>query len=347
MNRNAVAISSSVLFVIFAAMFVLIPAPYVTWRPGTPVDVLSESEGRPVIAVTGVETHDTSGQLLMTLVSTSQVDANVSLPEAMMAYFADGADAMPRDLIYPPGKSDDEITQEAVASMDTSRNNAIVAALRASGIPVTERPMVSSVIVNGPSGDLLKPGDLILQVNGTATDTTTAVMEAIAEVRVGSVVTVKVLREGREHQVNITTIASSQDPARAIAGISVATGYEYAPKVTYGVSDDIVGPSAGLVFALGIYDKVTAGNLIGDTVVAGTGEIDPSGQVRAIGGIREKMTGAQEAGAKIFLLPQDNCEAVGNFETTMRLVPVSTLRDAIAALQYIQEGNEAEVPTCE
>lgn len=347
MNRNAVAISSSVLFVIFAAILVLSPAPYVTWRPGTPVDVLGETETGQVIEVTGAKTQETSGQLLMTLVSTSKVSASVSLPEAMMVYFAPGADAMPRDLIYPPGKSDDEITQEAVASMDSSRDNAIVAALRAAGIPVTEHPMVSSVVVNSPAGDVLKPGDLITQVNATPTDTVSDVADAIGKVKVGSVVALKILRAGKEQEVNVSTVASSQDASRAIVGIGLDVGYEYSPKVTYGISDDVVGPSAGLVFALGIYDKVTSGKLVGNLTVAGTGEIDPSGQVRAIGGIQEKMTGAEQAGATVFLLPRDNCESVGQFKTEMRLVPVSTLRDAIAALQYIQEGNEAEVPTCE
>ncbi|WP_296137786.1 PDZ domain-containing protein [uncultured Tessaracoccus sp.] len=347
MNRNAVAISSSVLFVLLAAVLVLVPAPYVTWRPGEPVDVLATTDDQPVIAVEGVETHEVTGKLFMTLVSTSKADATVSLPEAMFVYYATGSDAMPRDLIYPPGKSEEEITREAVASMDTSRNNAIVAALRAAGIPVTERPMISSVVVSGPAGGILEPGDLILEVNGKPVDSTTAVADAVGATQVGSVVEFRVLRGGAERRLDVSTTPSSQDPARAIIGAGLSVGYEYGPRVTYGVSEEIVGPSAGLVFALGIYDKVTPGPLLGDLSVAGTGEIDPSGQVRAIGGIQEKLTGAQDAGATVFLLPRDNCEDVSDFTTDMRLVPVSTLRDAIAAVQYIQEGNEAEVSTCE
>lgn len=346
MNRNAVAIASSLLFVLLAAIVVLVPAPYVTWKPGTPVDVLAETADGPVIDVQGIETHDVTGKLLMTFVRTSKSTATVSLPEAMMAWFTRGSDAMPRDYIYPPGKSDEEISREAVASMDTSRNHAVVAALRAAGIPVIEHPMVASVVLNGPSGDVLMPGDLVLDVDGEEVATTADVAEAISSTTVGSVVNLRIQRGGQEQQVSVTTAASSQDASRAIIGISLAMGYEYAPTVEYGLSQNIVGPSAGLVFALGIYDKVTTGELLGDRTVAGTGEIDPSGQVRAIGGIQEKMQGAQDAGASVFLLPADNCEAVGDFETDMQLVPVSTLRDAIAALQFIQEGNEAEVPSC-
>lgn len=346
MNRNAVAIASSILFVVFAAIIVLVPAPYVTWRPGVPIDVFGQSEQGPVLDVQGVQIHEPSGHLLMTLVSTSKASATVSLPEAMLVYFAEGADAMPRDLIYPPGKSEGEITRDAVASMDTSREHAIVAALRAAGIPVTEHPMVTSVVTAGPAGDKLRPGDLILEVNGRAVDSTATTANVVQESTPGKAITFKVLREGETHTVPVTTIASSKDPSRPVVGVGLGIGYEYAPRVTYGLGEDVVGPSAGLVFALGIYDKLTSGQLIGDLTVAGTGEIDPSGQVRAIGGVQEKMKGAQDAGATIFLLPRENCEAAASLKTSLTLVPVTTLRDAIAALQFIQEGNEAEVPSC-
>jgi len=346
-NRNAVAISSSVLFVILAAILVLTPVPYVTWRPGTPVNVLASTDSGPIIQVSGAPTYDTSGELLLTVVSTSKVTSNVSLPEAMMVYFAEDSDAMPRDLIYPPGKSGEEVSAEAVASMDTSRTNAIVAALRAAGISVTERPMVSSVVMSGPSGGRLEPGDLIQTVNGQAVTTTVEVARLVASSQVGAPVTFEVSRDGAPQSVTITTAPSSQDSSRAMAGIGLGIGYEYSPRVSYGLSDDIVGPSAGLVFALGIYDRLTENPLMGEEVVAGTGEIDPSGQVRPIGGVREKIKGAEAAGASVFLLPLDNCDAVGDLDTGVRLVPVATLRDAIAALQFLDEGNKAEVPTCD
>ena len=104
---------------------------------------------------------------------------------------------------------------------------------------------------------------------------------------------------------------------------------------------------AGLVFALAVYSKIDESNLLGDDVIAGTGSMDPDGNVGRIGGVREKIAGAEEDGASVFLLPEGNCDDVGGLPTTMRLVPVSTLTDAIKALQKINEGNSyAEVPTC-
>lgn len=346
MSRNAVAISSSVLFVLLAAILVLTPVPYVTWRPGNPVNVLGSSDAGAIINIDGAPTHETSGELLLTVVSTSKVTSSVSLPEAMMVYFADDSDALPRDLIYPPGRSNEEITAEAVASMDTSRANAIVAALRAAGIFVTEHPMVANVVLSGPSGGHLKPGDLIVKVEDIEVETTSDVAKVIGDTPVSRPIKIEVLRDREPVTVEVTTQPSSQDPSRAVIGIGLAIGYEYNPRISYGLSEDIVGPSAGLVFALGIYDRLTEGPLLNGAVVAGTGEIDPSGQVRAIGGVREKIKGAEAAGARIFLLPRENCDSVGELRTDVQLVPVATLRDAIAALQYISEGNEAEVPSC-
>ncbi|RRD47450.1 PDZ domain-containing protein [Tessaracoccus sp. OH4464_COT-324] len=341
------AITSSVLFVLLAAALVFVPAPYVTWRPGIPVDVLGTKDDTPLISVSGVETHPVSGRLLLTVVSTSKSSSRISLPEAMQAYFADGSDAMPRDLIYPPGKSDEEITQEAVASMDSSRQNATVAALRAAGIAVTERPMIEKVLLNGPSGGLLQPGDLVLSLDGESVSSEEEISNHLRTVAVGASVEFEVLRDGELERVTVVAGRSPQDQERAVVGVGLTEGFEYAARVAYGVSPDIVGPSAGLVFALGIYDHVTPGSLMADLTVAGTGVIDPRGQVRPIGGIQQKIKGAEEAGATLFFLPWDNCQALDGVQTKMRLVPVSTLRDAIAALQYIQEGNQAEVASCE
>ena len=131
-----------------------------------------------------------------------------------------------------------------------------------------------------------------------------------------------------------------------MVGISLDTGFLYAPQVQFGVDQNVTGPSAGLIFALGLYDRITEGTLIDETVVAGTGEIDPNGRVSRIGAVREKIMGAQRDGDTVFLVPEDNCADVGNLDTDVQLVRVGTLKDAIAALQLNNEGKTAEVPTC-
>ncbi|MGO1487003.1 MAG: YlbL family protein [Arachnia sp.] len=346
MSRNVVAIVSSILFVVLASLLVVLPVPFVTWKPGNTVNVLASVDSGPLLDVKGIQNYSTDpSQLLMTTVSTTRVDAHVSLPEALLAHVRSRADALPREVLYPAGLSSEEVREEAVAAMDTSRAHATVAALRAAGQTVTEMPIVSSVTLSGPANDRLQPGDLIESVDGTPVESVDEVGEIVAARGVDEPVVFRVLRDGATENVSVQTGADAE--GRPSVGIKVASGYKYAPEVVYRIDSSVVGPSAGLVFSLAIYDKITEGNLLGDEVVAGTGTMNPEGNVGSIGGVRQKLAGAERDGATVFLLPLSNCSDVGNLATDMRLVPVSTLKDAISALQLIDEGKSyAEVPTC-
>jgi PDZ domain-containing protein len=101
------------------------------------------------------------------------------------------------------------------------------------------------------------------------------------------------------------------------------------------------------MFALGIVDKLTPGALTGGRHVAGTGTIDDAGEVGAIGGIAQKMIGAKNAGAKVFLVPEANCaEAVKTAPDGLRLVKVTTLKTAVAALDALAKNGTADLPAC-
>ncbi len=346
MSRNALAVVSSLLFAALAALLVLLPVPYVAWRPGQTIDVLGTTDKGPVIDVSGLPTYETTGRLLMTTVSTTSVDATLSLPEAIFVYLDPTSDAMPREVIYPPGKSSDQVESEAVAMMDSSRGNATVAALRAGGVKVTELPRVQSVVLSGPSAEKLQPGDLITAVDGEPVANRNEVIDQILVHNVGDPVVFSVLRDGKELAVSVITGASNTDSSQPVVGINVDIGFRFDPIVAFNIDAGVTGPSAGLVFALGVYDRITEGPLIDDRTVAGTGTIDASGKVGRIGAVREKIRGAERDGAEVFLVPEDNCADIGELDTALTLVKVPTLKDAISALQLIDEGNTAEVPTC-
>ena len=111
--------------------------------------------------------------------------------------------------------------------------------------------------------------------------------------------------------------------------------------------DGVGGPSAGLIFSLGIVDKLTPGALIDGRVVAGTGTIDPEGNVGPIGGIQQKLVGAKRAGATLFIAPQDNCDDVeGNVPDGLTVVPVSTLGEARDTVEAWVADPEADFPQC-
>jgi PDZ domain-containing protein len=127
-------------------------------------------------------------------------------------------------------------------------------------------------------------------------------------------------------------------------GVEVTGRYKFPFAVSISVGD-IGGPSAGLMFALGIIDKLTQDNLTNGKFIAGTGEIEASGKVDAIGGIQQKMVGARNAGATVFLTPASNCaDTKGAVPAGMRLVKVSTLAQAVSYLQDLKAGRS--VPSC-
>jgi PDZ domain-containing protein len=151
-------------------------------------------------------------------------------------------------------------------------------------------------------------------------------------------------RGGTKQTVSVTTTRS--DDGRTILGIEPKFTFPFDVKIQI---EDIGGPSAGTMFALGIIDKLTPGDLTGGQFVAGTGEISPDGTVGPIGGIAEKMVGAHDAGAHWFLAPADNCdEVVGRVPDGLRVVRISTLHDARLAVEKIGAGGDAasRLPTC-
>jgi len=341
------AIVSAILFIVLAALIALLPVPFVTWSPGSTLDMLGTFQGQPAISVKGLPTYPVSGELRMTTVSVTRADSQLNLPEAVFSYWLPHRDVLPRVAVYPKGKSVEAIRAEETLMMDTSQSDAVVAALRAAGQPVTEMPMVESVVIAGPANDKLMPGDLVVKVDAVAVQRLDDVRRAIRAHAVGEPVVVTVLRDDRSLNETITTVSSNEDKSVPVIGVNMGTGYRYDPRITFGIDPQIVGPSAGLIFSLAIYSLISPGDILGGNKVAGTGEITADGTVRAIGGLQEKIRGAEKAGSKTFLVPADNCRDLEGLESSLTLVKVTTLKDAIESLTTLQNGDGAkEVPTC-
>ncbi len=346
MKHTWTAIVSAIIFVALAAMIAVFPIDFVAWSPGATFDVLGGYQGKPAVSVSGLTTYPTTGQLRMTTVSVTKANSRLGLPEALFDYWMPHRDVLPRDTVYPKGESADQINAAESEMMDMSQTNATVAALRAAGQPVTELPMVSTVLISGPSNGKLLPGDLIEKIDGKPVSSITAVGAAIRAHGVGDAVVVTVLRDGKTLSASITTVSSNQNQKVPVVGITVDTGYKYSANVTYGIDPSVVGPSAGLIFALAIYDKITPTDWVAGRVVAGTGEISADGTVTAIGGIQEKIAGAQSSGASVFLVPAANCPDIAGVRTSMNLIKVSSLKDAISALTALKTGSTGGIQHC-
>jgi PDZ domain-containing protein len=338
------AVVSAVVFIALAAVIAFAPIPFVAWTAGETYDVLGQRDGKLVIQIDGIETYETTGQMRMATVSQTRVDAALSLPEALFDYVMPNRDVLPRDSVYPAGKSATQVADDEKTLMISAQTEAAVAALRAADQPVHELPMVVSVRVSGPSNGKLEPGDLILRVDNVLVKSAEEVVARVKEKGVGQKVVVEVLRRSTTQSVTVDTVGSSSDGRVPTIGITVGPGYQYTPRVQYSVDPNVGGGSGGLMFALAIYDMITPGDLLGGRTVAGTGTIGADGTVGAIGGIQEKIAGAQAAGAKVFFVPAQNCADTVGASTTMKLVKVSTLSDAINALPLALDPNPSKSP---
>jgi PDZ domain-containing protein len=192
-----------------------------------------------------------------------------------------------------------------------------------------------------PAASVLKAGDVITAIDGKPVTSQSGLTGLIYAHPAGSTLTVSISRNGQPMQVQVGTKESGGHP---VMGVEITEQYKFPFQVKISVGD-IGGPSAGMMFALGIIDKLTKLNLTGGKFIAGTGEITASGQVQPIGGIQQKMVGARNAGATVFLTPAANCpDTKGAVPAGLRLVKVSTLTQAVTYLEDLRSGQP--VPSC-
>lgn len=310
--------------------------PYVALGPGPTYDTLGAVEDTSVITIDGEQTYPTSGHLNMTTVS---VGSELTLFSALGKWLSGRYALVPREEIYPPGRTTDEVQQEQARAFQDSEANAEAAALSHLKYPMTV--IVNRVLADSPADGKLAAGDQLLLVNGQAVASAEQVREALSSTRPGQVVPVRYRRGPTTSTVQIT-LGSREDRTTGFLGVESANQPDVDFDITISLAD-IGGPSAGLMFALAIVDKLTPGELNGGQFVAGTGEITSDGQVGPIGGIPFKMRAARDAGATVFLVPADNClEASQRAPDGLRLVRVENLSGAISSLEALRSGGDTQ-----
>jgi len=347
-RRYSTTVVATISLIVLTCVAYLIPMPYVTMRPGPAFDTLGTFDDQQMFTFgDGVKTYPTTGSLDFTTVSVTRADTNVSLADAVRAYFDRDVAVVPKSLVYPDDQSAKQSTAQSAAQLDSSKDSSRVAALRAAGYTVTARPQVASVVKGGAAVSTLEVGDVVTEIDGTAVATSAEAVAAISAKTPGDTVVVTVERDGAAKTFDIVTRPDADDPSVPRIGISLGTEYTYPIEINNNVGREIGGPSAGTMFALAIYDKLTPGELTGGRKIAGTGEITADGVVGPIGGVRQKMRGAANAGASIFLVPAANCsEATDGDDDGLTLVKITRLTDAISSLEALADDPKAKVPAC-
>lgn len=353
-------LASTLMLIALLCAGVIIPVPYSEMSPGPTVNTLGEHGGEPVLQISGHRTYATTGHLNMTTVRVTSADYRMNLVEAVYGWLAHDNKVVPHDTLYPDGKTEEQSTQENAEEFSQSQESAKVAALKELDIPVKSWVIVSTVLKDSPAEGKLHAGDVIKSVDGTAVKAPEDVAKLVTKHKPGEDVDFVIVpakaqaaaekanRTATETETVTITTAKSDDTGeqRAIVGISAGTDHTFPFTIDIKLAD-VGGPSAGLMFALGIYDKLTPGNLTGGKFVAGTGTIDDEGKVGPIGGIEMKTVGARDKGAEYFLTPKGNCAtAAKDTPDGLTLVKVDTIEDALGALEDIRSGDTADLPKC-
>lgn len=322
-----------------------IPVPYVVESPGPTYNTLGQSQGHPVISVTGRETFPAAGNLDLTTV---YVDGGPNGPVSILGAFSAWLDrskaVYPQELLYPTGTSKEEAQEQSTVAMTTSQENAIASALTELGIPYGQQLQAVDLSTGAAAEGKIQPSDVLVSINGKDITSLAVIQEDLAAGK-GAPVDVVVERDGQ--QVTQTITPKDNGEGRFVLGVVLKALFTFPFDVQISL-DKVGGPSAGMMFALGIIDTVTPGDLTGGKHVAGTGTISPDGAVGPIGGIGQKLIGARAAGATVFLAPAGNCdEVVGHVPDGLQVVRVENLAGARAAVELAGSGQDTSgLPAC-
>jgi PDZ domain-containing protein len=331
-RRGVTVILGALITALLAVGVMAFPLPYVVLKPGPTVNTLGSDNGKEVIQVTKAQVTTSAGQLRLTTVG---VQPKVELVWAIGGWFSDEQAVVPRDLIYPPDQSETQVEQQNAEEFKSSQSSAETVALRELGYPI--QTFVTEVAAEGAARGVLRKDDIITAVDGTKVTSPDKLTQLVQAKPAGSTLTLSYTRAGKPQTAKVTTKAAAGSNTPRI-GVSIDKKQPHPFTVSIDL-DEIGGPSAGLMFTLGIIDKIRTEDLTGGKIIAGTGTIDDEGNVGPIGGIPQKLVGAKDAGAQIFLVPIDNCaEALQHAVPGLPMAEVATVTDALTALKTFTSG---------
>jgi PDZ domain-containing protein len=333
------------LGIVMAAVMSLIHLPYAIIKPGPVTNTLSNGpEGKPLITVQGTRTYPTAGALDFTTVAVVGGPRNpVNVWNWIGGHLDKTNEVVPEKDLFPTGVTPKEVDEAGAAEMADSQQEAIAVALRGLGQKVPEVVTVNALTKGSPARGVLRPGDVLLSIDGKVVSTSAAVIAAVVAHKPGESVAFAVRRDNTERVLAVKAVSSK---GRTVVGVFLRTAFRFPIKVSINAGE-VGGPSAGMMFSLAVYDKLSPGALTGGAIIAGTGTINSAGNVGPIGGIHQKMVGAKRGGAGWFLAPAHNCEeVVGHIPKGLRVVKVSTFTKAREAVQAIAAKRTGSLPQC-
>jgi len=298
--------------------------------PGTPQNILGDA-----ISISGAETFPTKGKLSVTSVMVTNPDSYLTGFDILYGWITSDQAVLPRAEIYPENETAEQSNQQGAADMQESQVNATSAALSLLGYKGESKLIINTVNPNSFAFKQLLTGDQIISVDHKVLTSATQITDYLDSKKAGDVVKVSVIRSSAgSTPIEIPVKLSKRDDGSAYIGVNIETKHNFPVNVKIKL-DETGGPSGGLIFALGIVEKLQSEDLIRGRNIAGTGTITDTGEVGPIGGITEKIIGAKKAGVSIFIAPIENCSDITHPELLkgIKVVPVATLSEALAVLR--------------
>jgi Lon-like protease len=339
---NRMSRKKSITLSIFAAILIMASAlfylPYYVTKPGM------AKELEPIVEVEGG--YDEEGSFMLTTVRMGRANIYAYIIAKLSKY----QEIFPVEDIRAEDESDEEYNIRQLHMMDNSKTAAIEVAYKKAGKPVEyayKGVYVLRIMEGMPAEGKLMPGDLVFEVDGNEFKSSDDFIEYISSKKPGDTVELSYKRNGKTNSVKVPLKALDDGSDRPVVGIELVDdkAIDVEPEVTV-QSDEIGGPSAGLMFSLEIYNQLTEEDLTKGYEIAGTGTMSPDGTVGRIGGIQQKVVAADKAGAEIFFAPSEKGAKGSNYEeamiaaedinTKMKIVPVDTFDEAVSYLENLK-----------
>jgi PDZ domain-containing protein len=321
-------------FYLLTIATLLAPIPFVFFKPGVPDNVAGK-----IISIKDAKTYPINGKLFITSILVTNPDSPVFGAETLVNWAIGPHVVLPKESVYPPIKPAQKIERDSRNEMESSKVTSTAAALRYLGYDFDEVYYVSDIRDYSDAVKKLKIGDVITEIDGKEINQIEEIRTSYAKKSIGDSLLITVERKDKNGKVTPVTTQvilvenlDIEEKERPAIGILVGTSARFPIDVDFNLPG-VGGPSAGLIFAVGIVEKLTEEDLVRGRKIAGTGTITASGKVGGIGGIEEKMVGASRIGATIFIAPRENCPDIEHVPKGLKVIPVSTLSEAIEALR--------------
>jgi Lon-like protease len=286
-----------------------------------------------LIKIDGKQTQPVSGDLMLTTVQLQPI----TVAQAIRSWFDSDYEVFPRSVFVPPGQTEEQADEHTALQMEESQQFAAIAALELLGYDVKTTSLgarIVDVTKGVPASSVLEPGDVIVGADTKSVKKTEDLVSVIRGHKVGDEIVLKVKRDGETLTLRTRTIPRAEDASVPQIGVTLDTlTHSELPLAIDIQSLGIGGPSAGLMYALGITDLLDKPDLTAGRRIAGTGEITPDGAVGPVGGVAQKIASARAAGAELFLVPNDELEQACERAGDMQVAGVTNLKEAVRVLK--------------